>query len=90
MVRGVLKLVIITRKRTSDYTKKTKESPFPVAWVQTFGPTTREISELVTQVNRTLKLYPCWTDVERPLGVLSRTGKILNRKEFSLELDLKH
>ena len=91
MVRGVLNDVI-TRKRTLDYTKKTEESPFPVVWVQTFSPATPNISELVTQANKTLKLSPCWKDVERPLGVVSRRGKnigdlILNRKKFSLEVE---
>ena len=91
IVRGVLNDVI-TRKRTLDYTKKTEESPFPVVWVQTFSPATPNISELVTQANKTLKLSPCWKDVERPLGVVSRRGKnigylILNRKKFSLEVE---
>ena len=89
MVRGVLKDVI-NRKRTLHYTKKSKEAPFPVVWVQTFGPATPKIQELINKANMTLKLSPYWRNVERPLGIVSRRGKnlgdlLLNRKKFSLE-----
>ena len=94
MVKGILNDVL-TRKRSLDYTKKTKKSPFPVVWVQTFGPATPKISELVTKANKALKLSPCWKDEDRPLGVVSRRGKnlgdlLLNRKKFSLEPEKQH
>jgi len=42
------------RKRTLDYRKKDAGAPFPVVWVQTFGPATPEISELIKKANVTL------------------------------------
>jgi len=89
MVRGILDDVL-TRKRTLVYKKKEETAPFPIVWVQTFGPATSEINALVKKANAALKLSPCWKDVERPMGVVSRRGKnlgdlILNRKKFSLD-----
>ena len=91
MVRGILNDVL-KRKRSLTYTKKADKAPFPVVWVQTFGPGTPIISELVKKANLALKQSPCWKDVERPLGVVSRRGKnlgdlILQRKVFSTEFE---
>ena len=89
MVKGIMDDVV-KRKRTLDYRKKDGNSPFPVVWVQTFGPATSKINALVSKANEALKLSPCWKDIERPMGVVSKRGKnlgdlILNRKKFSLD-----
>jgi len=88
MIKGIMEDVAY-RKRTLDYRKKDAGAPFPVVWVQTFGPATPEISELIKKANVTLKLSKCWKDIERPLGIVSRRDKnlgdlVLNRKKFSL------
>ena len=68
---------VAKRKRTLDYRKKDAGAPFPVVWVQTFGPATPEISKLLKKANDTLKLSECWKDVERPMGIVSRRDKNL-------------
>ena len=82
---------VINRKRTLHYTKKS-EAPFPVVWVQTLGPATPKIQELIKKANMTLKLSPHWRNVERPLGIVSRRGKnlgdlLFKRKKFSLNYE---
>ena len=57
---------VAKRKRTLYYRKKDAgaEAPFPVVWVQTFGPATPEFSKLIKTANDTLRLSVCWKDVE--------------------------
>ena len=91
MVKGILNDVL-HRKRSLNYSKKVEKAPFPVVWVQTFGPATPVISELIKKANVALKESPCWKDENRPLGLVSRRGKnlgdlILNRKAFSTECE---
>ena len=47
MIRGIMDDVA-KRKITLDYRKKDAGAPFPVVWVQTFGPATPEISKPMT------------------------------------------
>ena len=90
MVKGVL-ADVLQRERSLVYKKKPDKAPFPVVWVQTFGPATPLIKDLVKKANVALKQSPCWKDVDRPLGVVSKRGKnlgdlVLKRKIFSTEV----
>ena len=91
LVTGIIDDVV-TRKRTLDYIDKPDEPPFPIVWVQTYGPATSHIKELISDANRAAKLSPVWKDVNKPIGVVNRRSKnlgdiLLQRKKFALQVD---
>ena len=89
MVSGIIDDVV-TRKRSLDYIEKSDEPPFPIVWVQTYGPATSHIKELISDANVAAKLSPVWKDVSKPIGVVNRRSKnlgdiLLQRKKFALQ-----
>jgi len=88
MTNGIIEDVL-SRTRNLEYKAKTKEAPFPVAWVQTYGPATSEIQTLVKEANIVLKQSPNWKDEEKVIGLVNKRGKnigdmVLQRKRFAL------
>ena len=88
MVKGIMDDVI-KRARSLEYKDKPKEAPFPVAWVQTYGPASCEIQTLVKEANIVLKQSPNWNDEDKVIGLVNRRGKnigdlVLQRKRFAL------
>ena len=75
---------IVNRDRTVD------KPPFPVVWVQTYGPATKDIKNIVADANKTAKLSEVWKNESGPIiGVVHRRSKnlgdlILKRKQFAL------
>ena len=89
MVRGILDDVL-KRPRTLDYKSKSKDPPFPVLWVQTFGTATDQIQKTIANANDVAKLSHVWKGVEKVIGLVNRRNRnmgdlILKRKHFALE-----
>ena len=92
MVDGIMKDVS-GRPRTLNYRKKETGAPYPVVWVQTFGPATDAISKVVKQANKVIKQSEVWKDVVRPIGIVNRRGRnlgdiVLKQKHFALQNDM--
>ena len=74
MVRGILDDVL-KRPRTLDYKSKSKDPPFPVLWVQTFGPATEQIQKTIVNANEVAKLSHVWKGVEKVIGLVNRRNR---------------
>ena len=91
MVHNIM-LDVLKRERSLEYKVKSKKAPFPVAWVQTFSPSTSEIKDVVRDANKVIKLSPPWKDDDRAIGIVNKRGNnigdlILKRKKFALMTD---
>ena len=91
MVFGILSDVL-KRPRVLEYKEKSTDPPFPVVWVQTFGPASETISKVIKVANKVIKDSPVWKDEKNVIGLVNRRGKnignlILKRKLFALEED---
>ena len=78
------------RPRVLEYKTRDKGAPFPVVWVQTYGPATNNIISVVKVANSTIGNSETWKDVQKPIGVVNRRGRnigemVLKRKRFALE-----
>ena len=81
---------VLKRPRILDYKPKSNEPPFPVLWVQTFGPATNQIMKTIENVNKVAKLSVAWKGVQKVVGIVNRRDKnigniILKRKCFALD-----
>ena len=88
-LKGILDDVL-KRPRILDYKPKSNEPPFPVLWVQTFGPSTDQIMKTIENVNKVAKLSVAWKGVQKVVGIVNRRDKnigniILKRKCFALD-----
>jgi hypothetical protein len=91
MLTGIIDDVL-TRQRSLEYKIKSDAPPFPVVWVQTYGPATSHIKKLVSDANDAAKLSPIWKDVPKAIGVVNKRSKnlgdiLLQRKKFALQDD---
>ena len=83
---------VLTRPRNLEYKEKSKESPYPVVWIQIYGPATPQLKKIVAEANIAAKLSPLWKDEKVVLGIVNKRGKmlgdlILKRKNFALNHD---
>jgi hypothetical protein len=91
MVAGIIDDAV-KRPRNLEYKEKPSDvPPFPVVWVQTFGPATPAIKKIVADANKAVKLSDHWKDEDRAIGVVNKRGKnlgdmILKRKQFALNI----
>ena len=46
-------------------------------WIQTFGPATDKIKQLVKEANLVIQKSPAWTKISKALGVVSRKASNL-------------
>ena len=76
MVQGIIDDVL-TRKRTLEYQDKSDDPPFPVVWVQTFGPATPQIKKIVAYANTVAKLSPLWKEEKTIIGIVNKRSKNL-------------
>ena len=88
MVKGIMEDVL-KRPRKLEYKEKSNETPFPVAWVQTYGPASNEIQHFVKDVNNVIKLSPNWKNEKKVIGLVNKRGRnigdlVLKRKQFAL------
>jgi hypothetical protein len=93
MVQGIIDDVL-KRTRTLEYKDKSDDPPFPVVWVQTFGPATPQIKKIVADANTVAKLSPLWKDEKTIIGIVNKRSKnlgdlILRRKKFALHHEEK-
>ena len=80
---------VIKRPRNLDYKNQVKKPPNKVMWIQTFGPATDKIKQLVKEANLVVQKSPAWANISKALGVVSRKASnlgdlILKRKKFAL------
>ena len=88
MVLGVMSDVL-KRPTVLEYKEKSTEPPFPVVWVQTYGPASRTIDKVIKVAHKVVKDSPVWKEEKKVLGLVNRRGKnlgdlILKRKQFAL------
>ena len=89
MVTGIIQDVL-RRERRLDYQNKSKTAPFPVAWIQTYGPATEQLRDVIKEANNVLTSSPNWKGENRVIGLVSRRAKnladrLLKKKQFALE-----
>ena len=69
-----------------------REPPFPVLWLQTYGPATPSLQKTVKTINKAVQKSPAWKDVKKTVGIVNKRAKnlgdlILRKKKFALEAD---
>ena len=90
MVEAVIDDVLKRKRNIENRDRTSDKPPFPVVWVQTYGPASDAIKSIVSDANRTAKLSAVWKDEPGPIiGVVHRRSKnlgdyILKRKQFAL------
>ena len=78
------------KPRCLEYSKKPTEPPFPVLWVQTYGPSTEALSQITKKANNILQESPIWKGTKRPLGLINRRDQnlgdlVLQKKWLALQ-----
>ena len=92
LVDGVIQDVA-GRRRNLSYTKRDKTPPNKVLWIQTFGPATNAIMDVVKEANTILPNSPAWEGDDKVIGVVNRRPRnlgdmILKRKRLALDTSL--
>jgi hypothetical protein len=93
LVQGIIDDVL-RRQRVLEYKAKPDKPPFPVVWVQTYGPATEQLTEIVKEANKVIKSSGLWSNENKVIGLVHRRGKnvgdmVLKKKHFALNCGKK-
>ena len=85
---------VVKRPRNLEYQKKNNNPPNKVLWVQTFGPATKLIKNIVKEANVMLQKCTAWSSDKNPIGVVCKRATniadmILKRKKYALATNME-